>query len=1534
MLDSPVSPAPSSPQKIVRRLKPLKRRKQEDVPTAIQDNRVVEPVPVPSASSVHDRDHAAAATPESNGSLSSRKVVKSEPDIVAGEKATTLPDSDSRPVPQPRPNSNEHSYRSSNGTAGAVGEHVANQSPSAVLVSSSNGRNSAAYDARSSFGQSGHSPGPAGSDVTGGPTHPKRLTPQSKVSVASRSSGQVSETASEVDFATSADISGVLSAPVGLVPSRSADVNGKPRHGSQNGVINTHQVDDVSLIAPQADVGASASQNGVEFATSSDVSGLLARSEVSLPEETAVRSDVVQIAPPVNNSGSGFANATNVSGSLAPPVLSPATGLPTRNGHANGRARHVQRGIEKPQSSIKPGVAANVDDVQLANVQAGQASNVSANDEDSNSDIDADAVPILDARLLNADSVGEASDLLDEMLRGTSSARSPEAVAVKPARSEDEFDLVQAPSLAPIEHSGGPVQTAKVNPDSHGDVIRIESPASGQSIAPRSRPLDLQSAAQQQTISAQPSLVQDDRSSVDATSTTRPVPGASGGSLSMPGSQMDVGGQAHFSQSAPQGQMSYPVAYPVPVPQYFPMPPGSGWSHAEVGQIGNNPVDTSSNAQLPKLPEPSTSVANSADSPLELASAPEIDGIEPTKENGDSQESSRVNAVETDASASQIQARQSDRLEALRRFQNVRDLSKAELAKQHEPIAGNVPRLIAKNIAKLESIDSGKTEDVIAQIGVLAKTCSPYALSTLVSFADSQQVKFREAAAEALGRIEQKSSAVTLLGMLQDKATSVVDASIRSLLQLGYPELVHPLVCLGRVDVRCRAVITDAISELSDESKDKLVEPLQNAIKTKGDASASAFALYLLSKIKGSSLLTAYMGLAKHRAPEIRSAAIDAMVQTGEKQSVRFLNAGMVDPDPRVRASAAAGLAKISSPKSESLLIKALSDEDSAVRRSAAKTLVSLEGKETAAAASKLLSSESDPEVIESLLEIVGKGGTDDALKTLKSFLNGDKVELRHRAITTLRRLKNPKSVKMLVPLLKDPNADTRRMVVETIGQLKAKSVLPTLHDMLASDPEDQVRAAVARSLGELKEKDSGPFLEDSLRDCRLVQCQAAIALGMLGHRQAVPALLAQLRDAAPEVRYHACNALGQIGDLADPDPIKKLLEDNDSMVRRGAEAALKKLGYKVGQAKLNRHFRKLSSSLMPGVVAGALPGGTRGLFAASLLIVLLVAGYAGRGMLGSLGPSGASLPRTRIAAVAISPDAKLGFAARSNKVAEVWDLKEGKLIERFQRPAGTLSAFFNSDGTTVVMVSGDKAVQYKPSDGYSEDLESASIDLGGNIKTTYPHADGDQVWMILEKAGYSLVAFNLNTLKPASSIKLSIPSLRSIAVQKDNSMAAVVDELGLLHLLGGENFKPLLPKPIDASTLLGEAVSSGEMTSVAFDSTGQNLAVACENLVFVLELPSGNLKATLFNGKAGIGDKLKMIRFVGSELVAVSARGVRYTADANFKNETASASHGGSVMDIFDVTADLSTAFYCLQEGKDLFQLDAKSGKILHELK
>ena len=111
MLDSPVSPAPSSPQKIVRRLKPLKRRKQEDVPTAIQDNRVVEPVPVPSASSVHDRDHAAAATPESNGSLSSRKVVKSEPYIVAGEKATTLPDSDSRPVPQPRPNSNEHSYR-------------------------------------------------------------------------------------------------------------------------------------------------------------------------------------------------------------------------------------------------------------------------------------------------------------------------------------------------------------------------------------------------------------------------------------------------------------------------------------------------------------------------------------------------------------------------------------------------------------------------------------------------------------------------------------------------------------------------------------------------------------------------------------------------------------------------------------------------------------------------------------------------------------------------------------------------------------------------------------------------------------------------------------------------------------------------------------------------------------------------------------------------------------------------------------------------------------------------------------------------------------------------------------------------------------------------------------------------------------------------------------------------------------------------------------------------------------------------------
>ncbi len=784
---------------------------------------------------------------------------------------------------------------------------------------------------------------------------------------------------------------------------------------------------------------------------------------------------------------------------------------------------------------------------------------------------------------------------------------------------------------------------------------------------------------------------------------------------------------------------------------------------------------------------------------------------------------------------------------ALRRFQQLAEDAKAELRSRQEPVPQKTPRSLTKAIKSLEETAAEKIDDKVAQLHTVAKTGSVAAIDSLRDFANRRHPKIRQACATGFGLIDHASSSIALLDLLADTSPEVADAAVRSLLQLGHPEAIAPLVAMGTANVRSRTVMLTELQELDQEQCARLTEPLMGVLKTGKDAEAGALALHLLSTLRGSDLLKMYASLTKHKAAEVRVAAIEALVNTEEKQTVRLLNKSMTDPSSKVRVAAATGLAKINSPRSVSLLAEALQDKHANVRRSAARTLITVDGPEVATAASKALNAETDPDTIGYLLEVLAKGGTDDALVTLRKYVKSGNVALQQRAITTLRRLKNRKGAKMLLPFLEDDNDETRRLATEALGQLAEPGVLPALRKVLSKDSNENVRAAAARSLGELQDVKALGDLEEALHDERAVKCQAVIALGKLKHKKAVPALLAQLKDRAPEVRYHACNALGEIGELANPEPLQNLLDDKEGMVRRGAEAALTKLGHKFRKARFTNQLKKLASTLMPSAVAGALPGGTTVLAAVVALVVTAAAYFAFSKMDFASEPD---FPISDVRAIAVSNDGTQATVARKYNVIEVWDLNSGACTVRLQADAGGDGIVYQQNGNALVL-SGSKSFQLD-----SRTIADKQNDalLPSTLETVSTHRmartpDGSKAVLCANTGDAVLVDLESGR----QDLRFTIADFGendSLAVSPDASLAFVGTPRGFLKVVSLSDGKAIgrldIGKIIE---LPGVAV-----TALAIDSTGVNLAVGTSSgKVIVINTNELQVLGQPFSGKGRI---------------------------------------------------------------------------------
>ena len=153
-----------------------------------------------------------------------------------------------------------------------------------------------------------------------------------------------------------------------------------------------------------------------------------------------------------------------------------------------------------------------------------------------------------------------------------------------------------------------------------------------------------------------------------------------------------------------------------------------------------------------------------------------------------------------------------------------------------------------------------------------------------------------------------------------------------------------------------------------------------------------------------------------------------------------------------------------------------------------------------------------------------------DAIQIVLSSLSSPVRQERIDSLYWLMYRSHPLIAPAVIPLLRDKDAEIRRLAVEVLGENRDRDSVSALRDVL-SDRDPRVREA------------------------------AATALGKLGDHDIVPPLLKLLEDPVTRVRTAAAGALGKIGDPRAIKALVRAMERSDEPAAIASAQALLALG-------------------------------------------------------------------------------------------------------------------------------------------------------------------------------------------------------------------------------------------------------------------------------------------------------------------------------------------------------------------------------------
>ena len=193
------------------------------------------------------------------------------------------------------------------------------------------------------------------------------------------------------------------------------------------------------------------------------------------------------------------------------------------------------------------------------------------------------------------------------------------------------------------------------------------------------------------------------------------------------------------------------------------------------------------------------------------------------------------------------------------------------------------------------------------------------------------------------------------------------------------------------------------------------------------------------------------------------------------------------------------------------------------------------------------------------ILPVLALGGDDEIVQEFKKYYRQFKdTPTRVEAILSLEGADTPAVVKVLLPILVDPEPELVDAAVRVLAGFKARTAVDAVFLSLGEDKREGVRVGLLRAIGDGGYQGMSEMLVECLSDKAWdVRRRAVQALEARSEMSAIPAITPLAADREPAVRCCALEALAHLKDPGVVDLAIAALSDKVWQVRASAAEAL-----------------------------------------------------------------------------------------------------------------------------------------------------------------------------------------------------------------------------------------------------------------------------------------------------------------------------------------------------------------------------------------
>lgn len=173
----------------------------------------------------------------------------------------------------------------------------------------------------------------------------------------------------------------------------------------------------------------------------------------------------------------------------------------------------------------------------------------------------------------------------------------------------------------------------------------------------------------------------------------------------------------------------------------------------------------------------------------------------------------------------------------------------------------------------------------------------------------------------------------------------------------------------------------------------------------------------------------------------------------------------------------------------------------------------------------------------------------DAALEPVSRLLDDSNPATRHLAVHVLTKIGGTQVVDPLITALADTDAAVLSKAAFGLGQIGDARAILALVDLLGH-PSRDLETMLMDVMERFGTAATAPLINALYSDNGTVREQAADILGQIGDHDAVPALIAALRDPLWQVRFAAVTALSHLGGVQAKTAIQALANDPEVRVR------------------------------------------------------------------------------------------------------------------------------------------------------------------------------------------------------------------------------------------------------------------------------------------------------------------------------------------------------------------------------------------------